>query len=80
MYRFEHESKKIKLIPLGPIAKQPKPNALKKLKGVHLIDATKLHHELNGGPFMILAAREVVKIQDNPIPPEVTPEIEFNGV
>jgi len=59
MCRFEHEGKKIKLTLCRPIAKKSKPNALKKLKGVNLISATKLDQELkNGAPFMILAARE----------------------
>jgi len=42
MCQFEHEGKKIKLIPLRLIAKQPKPNASKKSKGVNLISAIEL--------------------------------------
>jgi len=42
-----------------------------------LIGATELDQELkNGAPFMILAARKVVKTPDSTIPPEVTPVIE----
>ena len=74
MCRFEHESKKIKLTPYRPIAKKLKPNTPKKLKGVNLISATELDQELkNGALFMILVAREVVKMPDSTIPPKVTP-------
>ena len=73
MCRFEHEGKKIKLTPYRPIAKKFKPNIPKKSKGVNLISATELIQELkNGAPFMILAAREVVKTPDSTIPLEVT--------
>ena len=42
-----------------------------------MISATKLEQELkNGAPFMILAAREVVKMSNSTIPLEVTPVIE----
>jgi len=51
------------LIPLRPIAKQPKPNAPKKSKRVHLISVTELNQELeNGASFMILATRQVKNI------------------
>ena len=74
MFRFEHDGKKIKLIPLRPIAKQPKPNAPKKSKGINLISATERVQELkNGASFMILIAREVVKTLDNTIPLENHP-------
>ena len=65
MCRFEHEGNKIKLISLRSIAKQPKPNALKK-SGVNLISVTELYQELkNYAPFTILTAKEVVKMSDN---------------
>ena len=71
---FEHEGKKIRLTPYWPIAKKLKPNTLEKLKRVNLISATEFDQELkNGTPFMILAAREVVKTSDSTIPLEVTP-------
>ena len=77
MCQFEHEDKKIKLISLWPITKQPKSNVMKKLKWVNLISATKLDQELkNNAPFMILTAREVAKMLDNIILSEVTPMIE----
>ena len=74
---FEYEGKKIKLMPLRPIAKQPKPNVPKKSKGVQLISVTELDQEIkNDFSFMILAATEVVKTPDSLIPLEVTPVIE----
>jgi len=77
MCRFEHEDKKIKLTPYRPIVKKPKPNVLKKSKGVNLISATEFDQKLkNIAPCMILTAREVVKMPDSIIPPEVTPMIE----
>jgi len=79
--RFELAGKKIKLISLRSIAKQSKPNALKK-SGVNLISVTKLYQELkNYALFTILTAREVVKTSDNTISPEVSLVIEeFNDV
>ena len=73
MCRFEHEGKKIKLTPYRFIAEKSKLNALKKSKGVNLISATELDQELkNGPPFMILAAREVVKTPKSTIFSKVT--------
>ena len=82
MCQFEHDSKKIKLTPYRPIAKKLKFNASKKSKGVNLIRATELDQKLkNGAPCMILVAREVVKISDSTILPNVTPMIgEFSDV
>jgi len=73
MYRFEHEGKKIKWTPYLPIVKKPISNAPKKSKRVNLISTIELDQELKkGAPCMILAAREVVKMLDSIIPPEVT--------
>jgi len=65
-----------------PIAKTPKLNAPKKSKGVNLISATERDQEpKNGAPFMILTAREVIKMSDYTIPSEVTlVSEEFNDV
>jgi len=65
------------LTPYRPIAKKPKFNASKKLKGVNLISAIEFDQELkNNASFMILAAREVVKTLDSTILLEVSPIIE----
>jgi len=69
MYQFEHEGKKIKLLPLWPKAWKfdQKATALKK-KRVNLISAKDLHLELkNSAPFMIFSAIEVEKT-DSTIP------------
>ena len=72
MCRFEHFD------PLPTyIAKKLKLSAPKKSKGVNLISSIELDQELkNGVPFMILAAKEVVKTPNSTIPPEVTLVIE----
>ncbi|XP_020258176.1 uncharacterized protein LOC109834550 [Asparagus officinalis] len=81
---FEHEGKKIKLLPSAPKTKQPeqKPIAVKKNKGVSLITTKEIRQEFEkGAPVMILTAREVTKESSNPLPPEVTPVItEFADV
>ena len=71
------QDKKIKLTPYQSIAKKLKHNTPKKSKGVNLISATELNKELkNNASFIILAAREVIKIPNSIIPPEVTLVIE----
>ena len=62
---IEHEDKKIKLTPYRPVAKNSKPNALKKSKRVNLISVIEFDELKNGAPCMIPAAREVVKTPDN---------------
>ena len=69
---IEHEDKKIKLTPYRPVAKNSKPNALKKSKRVNLISVIEFDELKNGAPCMIPAAREVVKTPDSTIPLEVT--------
>jgi len=79
MCQFEHEGKKIKLLPLRPKAASLAPN---KTKEVNLISAKDLIQELkNGAPIMILAAWEVVEKKDNTIPLKGTMVIkEFSEV
>jgi len=51
MYGFEHDGKKIKILPLRPKAgkSNQKPTAPKKMKGVHLISVKDLDQELKKG-------------------------------
>ncbi|XP_020687617.1 uncharacterized protein LOC110103305 [Dendrobium catenatum] len=76
---FEHNGKKIKLIPSQP--KPPKtkakPTPAKQSKGLHLLTAKEVEDEITqGAPMYALVAREVGEDQKEQIPEEVKPLLE----
>src|SRR4051812_22875683 len=83
MCLFEHEGRKIKLLPCQPKPKiNVKPVAPEKTKDLSLISAKDFQHEMEKGtPIMIVAAREVPRDSDELIPLEIDPIIiEFSDV
>ncbi|PKU61034.1 putative mitochondrial protein [Dendrobium catenatum] len=76
---FEHECKKIKLLPTQPKStkEEVKPNSLKPNTGLNLLTAKDLGMELeSGAPLYALVAREISTDQEEPIPDEVKPLLE----
>jgi len=72
MCQFEHEGKKIKLLPSGPKVGQPEHTHTtpKKTKRINLINVKAFDQELKrGAPYMILTGREIVEESDSTIPP-----------
>jgi len=84
MCQFEHEGKKIKLLPREPKAEpfEPKPTTVKKTNSISLITGKSFSQDVEkGAPFVILATKEITKESNIAIPPEVTPVIaEFADV
>ena len=84
MCQFEHEGKKIKLLPHEPKAEpsEPKPTTVKKTNSISLITAKAFSQDVEkGAPFVILVTKEIIKEANTAIPPEVTPMItEFTDV
>ena len=84
MCQFEHEGKKIKLLPREPKAEssEPKPATVKKTNSISLITAKAFSQDVEkGAPFVILATKEITKESNTAIPSEVTPLIaEFADV
>ena len=84
MCQFEHERKKIKLLPREPKAEpsEPKPTIVKKTNSISLITAKAFSQDVEkGAPFVILATKEVTKESNTTISPEITAVIaEFADV
>ncbi|XP_020677004.2 uncharacterized protein LOC110095705 [Dendrobium catenatum] len=71
---FEHEGKKIKLLPTHPKSTKEdiKPNSLKPSSGLNLLTAKDLGTKLESGATLYaLVAREVSVTQEEPVPEEV---------
>ena len=82
--QFEHEGKKIKLLPREPNAEpsEPKPTTVKNTNTISLITAKAFSQDVEkGASFVILATKKITKEFNTVIPPEVTPVIsEFADV
>ncbi|XP_020250396.1 uncharacterized protein LOC109827789, partial [Asparagus officinalis] len=77
MLLFEHDGKKVKILPVQPKGNDKKPDPNKFSQGVNLIGAKEIDRELsNGAPIFALAAREAPKDIANTAPPEITPVLE----
>ncbi|XP_020692274.1 uncharacterized protein LOC110106663 [Dendrobium catenatum] len=78
-YVFEHNGKKIKLIPSQPKRHKTevKPTPAKQSIRLHLLTAKEVEDEINQGTTMYaLVARETIKELGEPIPEEVQPLLE----
>ena len=78
MYQFEHEGKKIKLVPCQPKIEldEQKPVATKTTKCICLINAKAFSQEVEKrASFMILITKEVIEEPSTLIPPKVSPLI-----
>ncbi|XP_020262660.1 uncharacterized protein LOC109838644 [Asparagus officinalis] len=77
MLLFEHDGKKVKILPVQPKGNDKKPDPNKSSQGVNLIGAKEIDRELaNGAPIFALAAREAPKDISNVVPPEVATVLE----
>ncbi|XP_020243530.1 uncharacterized protein LOC109821783 [Asparagus officinalis] len=79
---FEHDGKKVKILPVQPKGNDKKPDPDKSSRGVNLIEAKEIDRKLaNGAPISILTARETPKDITNVVPPEVALVLEeFFGI
>jgi len=75
MCQFEHEGKKIKLLPREPKVEpsEPKPTTVKNTNSIILITAKDFSQDVEkGAPFVIIATKEITEESNTAIPPEVT--------
>jgi len=75
MCQFEHERKKIKLLPREPKTEpsEPKPTIVKKTNNIGLITAKAFSQDVEKkAPFLILTTKEITKESNAAIPLEVT--------
>jgi len=74
MCQFEHEGKKIKLLPREPKVEpsEPKPTIVKKTNSISLITAKAFSQDVKGAPFVLLATKKITKESNTVIPSEVT--------
>jgi len=78
MCQFDHEGKKIKLLPREPKVEpsKPKPTTVKKTNSITLITVKVFSQDVEkGAPFVILVTKQITKESNTEIPPEVTPVI-----
>ena len=78
MCQFEHEGKKIKLLPREPKVEpsEPKPTIVKKTNSINLITSKAFNQDVEkGAPFVILVTKKITKESNITFPPKVTPVI-----